>query len=101
MKRARIAPRRALGAAALVMLAAAAMPQSASAQSVTPAVRAWREQHEAEIVRELADLVAIPDVARDHANIVKNAEAVKALMERRGIKAQILDNGEAPPAVYG
>ncbi len=52
-------------------------------------------------MRELADLVAIPDVARDHANIVRNAEAVKALMERRGIKAQILDNGDAPPAVYG
>lgn len=73
----------------------------ASAQSITPAIRTWREQHEAEIVKELADLVAIPDVARDHANIVKNAEAVKALMERRGIKAQILENGDAPPAVYG
>jgi acetylornithine deacetylase/succinyl-diaminopimelate desuccinylase-like protein len=90
---------RALVVAALAALAAS--PCVAPAQSVTPAVRAWREQHEAEIVRELADLVAIPDVARDHANIVRNAEAVRALMERRGIKAQILDNGDAPPAVFG
>ncbi len=73
----------------------------AFAQSVTPAVRAWREQHEAEIVRELADLVAIPDVARDHANILKNAETIRAMLERRGISAKILDNGDAPPAVFG
>jgi acetylornithine deacetylase/succinyl-diaminopimelate desuccinylase-like protein len=73
----------------------------AGGQSVTPAVRAWRQQHEAEIVKELAALVAIPDVARDHANIVKNAEAIRAMLERRGIAARILDNGDAPPAVFG
>ncbi len=71
------------------------------AQSITPAVRSWRQQHEAEIVRELAELVAIPDVARDHANILKNAEMIRALLERRGIAARILDNGDAPPAVFG
>jgi acetylornithine deacetylase/succinyl-diaminopimelate desuccinylase-like protein len=92
----RVALRGAVG-----MMAFALAPVVARAQAVTPAVRAWREQHEAEIVRELADLVAIPDIARDHANILKNAEAVKALMERRGIKAQILENGDAPPAVFG
>src|ERR1019366_6980252 len=72
-----------------------------SAQSVTPAVRAWRQQHEAEIVRELADLVAIPDVARDHANILKNAAMIRTMLERRGIAARILDNGDAPPAGFG
>jgi len=71
------------------------------AQSVTPAVRSWRVQHEAEIVRELADLVAIPDVARDHANILKNAATIRAMLERRGVAARILDNGDAPPAVFG
>ena len=60
-----------------VALFAAAAPIVAHAQSVTPAVRAWRQQHEAEIVRELADLVSIPDVARDHPNILKTAEAVR------------------------
>jgi acetylornithine deacetylase/succinyl-diaminopimelate desuccinylase-like protein len=73
----------------------------AGAQSLTPAIRAWREQHEAAIVRELADLVAIPDVARDHQNILKNAAAIRAMLERRGIVARILDNGDAPPAVFG
>ena len=77
------------------------MTAPVDAQSVTPAVRAWRQQHEAEIVRELAELVAIPDVARDHANILRNAETIRAMLERRGIAARILDNGDAPPAVFG
>ncbi len=85
----------------LIALFAAIPPVVARAQSVTPAVRTWRQRPEAEIVRELADLVAIPDVARDHANILKAAEAVRAMLAKRGITARILDNGDAPPAVFG
>jgi acetylornithine deacetylase/succinyl-diaminopimelate desuccinylase-like protein len=84
---------------AALALALATVP--ARAQSVTSAVRAWRQQHEAEIVRELADLVAIPDVSRDHANILRNAALIKTMLERRGVAARIFDNGEAPPAVFG
>jgi acetylornithine deacetylase/succinyl-diaminopimelate desuccinylase-like protein len=71
------------------------------AQSVTPAVRAWRQQHEAEIVRELTALVAIPNLASDAANIRRNAEAIRAMLERRGVSARLLENGEYPPAVFG
>jgi acetylornithine deacetylase/succinyl-diaminopimelate desuccinylase-like protein len=92
------AMRAAIRATALI---AALSPAVAKAQSVTPAVRAWRQQHESEIVRELADLVAIPDVARDHADILKNAAMIRTMLERRGITARILDNGDAPPAVFG
>ncbi len=52
-------------------------------------------------MKELADLVAIPDVSRDHANIVKNAELIKRMLEKRGVTARIFDNGDAPPAVFG
>jgi acetylornithine deacetylase/succinyl-diaminopimelate desuccinylase-like protein len=90
--------RRALCGAALV---AAVAPIAAHGQSVTPAVRAWRQQHEAEIVKELADLVAIPDVARDHQNILRNAEVILRMLQRRGVDAKILANGDAPPAIYG
>ena len=83
------------------LLLAIALPLVSHAQSVTPAVREWRQQHEAEIVRELAELVAIPDVARDHPNILKNAALIRTMLERRGITARMLDNGDAPPAVFG
>ena len=71
------------------------------AQTVVPAIRAWREQHETEIVRELATLVAIPNVATDTPNIRRNAELLKAMLEKRGVSARILENGPNPPAVYG
>jgi acetylornithine deacetylase/succinyl-diaminopimelate desuccinylase-like protein len=74
---------------------------AASAQTVTPPVRAWRQQHEAEIVRELSALVAIPNVASDVPNVRRNAEFIKAMLERRGIAVRILENGANPPAVYG
>ncbi len=77
------------------------LPGLLGAQSITPSIRNWRTQHEAEIVKELADFVAIPDVARDHANILRNAALLKTMLERRGITARIFDNGDAPPAVYG
>ncbi|MFI5311141.1 MAG: M20/M25/M40 family metallo-hydrolase [Gemmatimonadales bacterium] len=77
------------------------LPAVGAAQSVVPAVRAWRQQHEAEIVRELTTLVAIPNLASDAVNIRRNAEAVRAILERRGVSARLLENGEYPPAVFG
>jgi len=64
-------------------------------------VRAWRAAHEIAIVRELADLLAIPNVASDSANIERNAEAIRALYARRGIATQLLRVPGAPPAVFG
>ncbi|MDA1080716.1 MAG: M20/M25/M40 family metallo-hydrolase [Gemmatimonadetes bacterium] len=65
------------------------------------AVRKWREQHEVEIVRELTTLLEIPNRATDRANILRNANLIKAMLERRGLAAQLLENGEFPPTVFG
>lgn len=64
-------------------------------------VRAWRAVHEKEIVRELADLVALRNVAANRADIERNADHLIAMLQRRGIEARRLTAGEAPPAVYG
>ncbi len=53
------------------------------------------------VVRELADLLAIPNLASDTANIQRNAEAIEALMERRGITTRLLTLDGAPPIVVG
>jgi acetylornithine deacetylase/succinyl-diaminopimelate desuccinylase-like protein len=77
-------------------------PLLAPAQS-TPAAaaRQWRDAHETAIVREFIDLLAIPNLARDTGNIRRNASAVSALMEKRGVKTRLLETAGAPPAVYG
>ena len=74
---------------------------AASGASVRAATRQYRESHEAEIAREFVELLAIPDVASDTANIGRNATAVMAMLRRRGVTTRTLDGAGGPPAVYG
>ena len=60
-------------AALVLMLAAGAL---VGAQDTTARVRAWRAQHEPQILRELFELVAIPNVASDQAEIARNAQEI-------------------------
>lgn len=50
---------------------------------------------------ELADLLAIPNVASDTPNIRRNAERLAEMMRRRGIEVRLLEHEGAPPVVYG
>lgn len=69
--------------------------------AVAAQVRAYRVAHEAAIVRELADLLAIPNIATDHANIRRNADALKAMLERRGVRVQFFPIAGRGPVVFG
>ncbi|HYT71649.1 MAG TPA: M20/M25/M40 family metallo-hydrolase [Gemmatimonadales bacterium] len=64
-------------------------------------VAAWRAGREADIVREFADLLAIPNLAADSVNIRRNAEVIVRMLERRGVKARLLEAPGSPPAVFG
>lgn len=74
--------------------------QTAHAQTAGD-VRAFRERNEVAIVRELADLLALRNVATDLADIRRNATHLVGLMEKRGMSASVLETAGAPPAVYG
>jgi acetylornithine deacetylase/succinyl-diaminopimelate desuccinylase-like protein len=65
------------------------------------AARKWRQAHERAIVGEFIELLAMPNVARDESNIRKNAAAVAALMEKRGVKTRLLEVAGVPPVVFG
>ncbi len=91
---------------AVLAACAALVPLPAVAQGPDPAVvrrevRAWREAHEARIIRELADLLAIPNHAADRVNIRRNADHLVRMLEARGIAARRLEVEGSPPAVYG
>src|SRR5471030_1108169 len=47
------------------------------------------------------DLLSLPNLARDDVNIRKNAAAVSALLEKRGVKTRLLEAPGAPPVVFG
>jgi len=65
------------------------------------AARDWVAGHEAAIVQELRELVALPNVADNHDDIRRNAELLVRMLERRGIAARILETPGAPVSVYG
>jgi acetylornithine deacetylase/succinyl-diaminopimelate desuccinylase-like protein len=86
-------------AAALLSSAARAQPTGARARA---AARTYREQHEGAIVRDFADLLAIPNLATDSANIRRNADHLLGMLARRGFtNTKLLTVPDAPPAVYG
>jgi len=79
----------------------AALCAAAQANPAAQAARQWREAHERPIVEEFIGLLSLPNIARDTADIRRNAAAVSALLERRGVKTRLLEVPGAPPAVYG
>lgn len=83
----------------LSIFASAAWGQSSSPDVLTQ-VRQYRTAHAAEILRNYADLLAIPNLASDTANIRRNAERIASSLEARGAKTRLLEVPDAPPVVF-
>ena len=74
-------------------------PLSADPETVAKNSRAWRENHEHEILAEFAELLSIPNLANDTPNIQRNAEAIRTMCAKRGLIAKVLTIDGAPPVV--
>lgn len=93
-----------LGCAIVAMVGPGRLRTSTTTTTATTtgaAVRTWRQGHEAQIVRELADLVALPNLARDTAAIRANADHLVGLLQRRGLTTRLIEETGAPPVVWG
>ena len=90
-----------IGAPPQGSMAAPAQPSAARARSVAEGARAHRATHERQILAEFAELLAIPNVARDSANIERNAAMIRKMLERRGVAVRLLRLPGAPPIVVG
>lgn len=90
-------------ATAIIALLLGCFPgRAAAAEGATlEKVQAYRKAHAAEIVEELADWLALPNVATNMEDIQRNAEKLKGMMERRGIHTEILPTQGGRPVVYG
>ena len=87
----------------LLLLLLPLLPHPLSAQqppSLAP-VRAHVQRHQAAILHELAELLRIPNHARDSVNIRRNAAHLVGMLERRGVSARLLETPGSPPAVLG
>lgn len=65
------------------------------------AARAWREANEGRILEEFFDMLRLPNVAGDKAGIARNAGWLKAQLERRGARVDLLEAEGASPVVFG
>jgi acetylornithine deacetylase/succinyl-diaminopimelate desuccinylase-like protein len=94
-------------ALALALLALVSPPsfvgaQALAADSLRARLDAYRAAHDVDILRELRDFVAMPNVASNGVDIRRNADHLLSMLTRRGIPARLLESpAGAPPAVYG
>jgi acetylornithine deacetylase/succinyl-diaminopimelate desuccinylase-like protein len=70
-------------------------------QSPKQAADQWRAAHEQQILQEFSALLAIPNVASDKTNIQRNADALVAALQKRGVTAKQLTAAGSNPVVYG
>lgn len=63
--------------------------------------REWRQAHERAIVDEFLAFLALPNIARNGTEIRLNAAHIVRMLEKRGVRAELLETGGAPPVVYG
>ena len=72
----------------------------AGARDVAEQVRDWRQSHEQQIVDAFVDLLSIPNVASDTANIRRNADFIGKLLTDRSFEVRLLEVPDAPPAIF-
>lgn len=68
--------------AAVIVIGGAVL--SAAPSPAVIKVREWRATRERQIVAELMQLVALPNIASNQADIVKNADVLTGMFEKRG-----------------
>jgi acetylornithine deacetylase/succinyl-diaminopimelate desuccinylase-like protein len=82
----------------LVFLATA---NGAESQTAPQAAHEYISVHRAELVQQFNDLLSIPNVAADPANLKRNAELLLAKLRERGVDSQLLSLTGAPSVVFG
>ena len=73
---------------------------SAQRPDWVPKLRAWVTANQQQIITELVDLLSIPNIAADRANIRRNAEHLRGMLQKRGFGAELLETS-GNPLVYG
>jgi acetylornithine deacetylase/succinyl-diaminopimelate desuccinylase-like protein len=82
--------------AALLLINASAFADPAAVAKNT---HTWRANHEREILTEFSEVLSLPNLANDAPNIQRNAAAIRAMCEKRGLVVKLLTLEGAPPVV--
>lgn len=80
------------------------LAQVLAAQEPAHTIQTYRQNNGARILQDFSQLLAIPNVAADQQNILRNAEFIRDALTLRGVRAELLnipDAPDAPPIVFG
>jgi len=72
-----------------------------AAQTTPQVAREYTAVHRAELVQQFSELLSIPNVAADPANLKRNADLLVAKLRERGIDSRLLSLPGAPSVVFG
>ena len=72
-----------------------------AAQTPPEAARAYTAAHRTELVQQFSELLSVPNVAADPANLKRNADLLLAELRQRGIDSRLLSLPGAPSVVFG
>ncbi len=85
----------------LACLALTLSPVPAASQSGADVARAYREAHEAEILRDFAELLSFPNRASDLEDITRAAPYIRDRLRALGASSELLEIDGVAPLVYG
>ncbi len=71
-----------------------------NADQTSEQVSQWRRDHEQQIVDQFAELLSIPNVASDEANIRRNARHISQLLKDAGMSVELLELEGSNPVVF-
>ena len=63
-------------------------------------VSQWRQAHEQQIVDQFTELLSIPNVASDKANIRRNADYISKMLTEVGMQVELLELEGSNPVVF-
>jgi acetylornithine deacetylase/succinyl-diaminopimelate desuccinylase-like protein len=86
-------------ASLLVIGAGIAAGQAQPTADLNAKIADYVRQHQEEVLSEFKQFLSIPNIAGDSANIQRNAETLKQMLQKRGLKAELLEFGNASPIV--
>jgi acetylornithine deacetylase/succinyl-diaminopimelate desuccinylase-like protein len=90
------ADERFIAGAGAIAVAALAIASLTAGPSDVVRVREWRAKNERQIVAELIQLVSLPNIASSKPDIIKNADALTVMFERRGFGVKRIDTPGSP-----
>jgi acetylornithine deacetylase/succinyl-diaminopimelate desuccinylase-like protein len=90
-----------LGRTGVAGAIAATLAAALAAQSGPDAAARYRDANGPRILRDFAALLALPNRARDTADVEMNAAYIRDQLQAAGVRAELLRVDGAPPVVYG